>query len=79
MDKEGDDDVLTTDQVTVEYKISRTALWRLNKQGILTPVEDGPLLTRAHTNHYRRSDIEKAAQIIAERRKNRGRKPKTSD
>lgn len=75
MSEKKGDDVLTTGQVMEEYKISRTALWRLNKQGILKPIDgDDSLLTHPHENQYRRDDIERAAQIIAERRKNRGRK-----
>lgn len=73
-DKKGDD-VLTTGQVMDEYKISRTALWRLSKQGILKPVDGDSLLTHPHENTYRRSDIEAAIKAIAERKKNRRRKP----
>ena len=73
------DDVLTTGQVMEEYKISRTALWRLGKQGILKPIAEDGLLTHPHENQYRRSDIEAAVAKIAERRKNRGRKRANQD
>lgn len=78
-DTKGDDEVLTGKQVTEQYGISDSTLYRLRRDRILLPIEagtEGGLLVRPHEYTYRKSDIERAAQIIAVRRKNRGRKAK---
>ncbi len=73
-DEKKGDDVLTTQQVIEEYKISRTSLYRLKVEGILLPIETSPLLAQERQNTYLRADIERAAEILRERK--RGRKPK---
>lgn len=58
----GGEDLLTTDEVLAELKISKPSLYKLIHQGILEPLPHSSLISRARRNYFRREDVERAKE-----------------